>query len=76
MAYLAEDVITPGEMALCEQLQNHLTDINTYKESDLCGSSSMRERVFVSTVHKAKGLEFDNVILFDCMDNAMLNMIF
>ena len=69
MAYLAEDVITPGEMALCEQLQNHLTDINTYKESDLCGSSSMRERVFVSTVHKAKGLEFDNVILFDCTDS-------
>lgn len=69
MAYLAEDVITPGEMSLIEQLQDHLTDINTYKESDLCGSSSMRERVFVSTVHKAKGLEFDNVILFDCTDS-------
>lgn len=69
MAYLAEDVIGPGESSLLEQLQNHLTDINTYKESDLCGSSSMRERVFVSTVHKAKGLEFDNVILFDCTDS-------
>lgn len=68
MAYLAEDVVAPSERSLYEQLQAHLTDINTYKESDLCGSRSMTERVFVSTVHKAKGLEFDNVILFDCTD--------
>ncbi|MCR4852937.1 MAG: UvrD-helicase domain-containing protein [Prevotella sp.] len=69
MAYLAEDVVDPSERSLYEQLQGHLTDINTYKESDLCGSRSMRERVFVSTVHKAKGLEFDNVVLFDCTDS-------
>ena len=25
----------------------------------------MRDRVFISTVHKAKGLEFDNVIITD-----------
>ena len=68
MAFLAEDVVGKEERSLQEQLQNHLTDINTYKESDLCGSSSMRERVFVSTVHKAKGLEFDNVIVYDCTD--------
>ena len=68
MAYLAEDVVLPHERSLYEQLQGHLTDINTYKESDLCGSRSMTERVFVSTVHKAKGLEFDNVVVFDCTD--------
>ena len=28
----------------------------------------MSDRVFVSTVHKAKGLEFDNVIVFDAVD--------
>jgi DNA helicase-2/ATP-dependent DNA helicase PcrA len=28
----------------------------------------MQERVFVSTVHKAKGLEFDNVIVFDAVE--------
>ena len=28
----------------------------------------MKERVFVSTVHKAKGLEFDTVIVYDAVD--------
>ena len=28
----------------------------------------MTERVFVSTVHKAKGLEFDNVVIYDVTD--------
>ena len=68
MAYLAQDVVERGERTLAEQLQHHLADINTYKESDLCGSTSMTERVFVSTVHKAKGLEFDNVVIYDVTD--------
>ena len=38
------------------------------KEADLCGAPSIGERVFVSTVHKAKGLEFDNVIVFDAVE--------
>lgn len=38
------------------------------KEADLCGSASMDERVFVSTVHKAKGLEFDHVIVYDAVE--------
>ena len=38
------------------------------KEADLCGASSMTERVFVSTVHKAKGLEFDHVIVYDAVE--------
>ena len=56
-----------GEESLYEQLAAHLQEINTMKEADLCGSKSMRERVFVSTVHKAKGLEFDNVIVYDAV---------
>ena len=42
--------------------------LNTLKEADLCGSRTMREKVFVSTVHKAKGLEFDNVIVYGVTD--------
>jgi DNA helicase-2/ATP-dependent DNA helicase PcrA len=38
------------------------------KEADLCGSVSMQERIFISTVHKAKGLEFDNVIVYDAVE--------
>ena len=29
--------------------------------------------VFVTTIHKAKGLEFDNVIVFDAVDGRMPN---
>ena len=53
---------------LVTQLEAHLQELNTLKEADLCGSVSMQERVFVSTVHKAKGLEFDNVIVFDAVE--------
>ena len=45
-----------------------MADLSTLKEADLCGSSSITDRVFISTVHKAKGLEFDNVIVFDAVD--------
>lgn len=74
--YLAIDLLGKGEdgnheaqsvTSLYEQLSRHMQDINTLKEADLCGSKSMQEKVFVSTVHKAKGLEFDNVIVYDAV---------
>ncbi len=49
-------------------LQRHYAELCTLKEADLCGSRSMKERIFVSTVHKAKGLEFDSVIVYDAVD--------
>ena len=54
--------------SLAEQLSRHYSDLCTLKEADLCGSASMTERVFVSTAHKAKGLEFDSVIVYDAID--------
>ena len=73
-AYLATDMIdTTSEPSLYEQLANHTMEISTLKEADLCGSSSVRERIFVTTIHKAKGLEFDNVIVFDAVDGRMPN---
>lgn len=54
--------------SLAEQLSHHYTDLTTLKEADLCGSEDMDERVFVSTVHKAKGLEFDNVFVYAAVD--------
>lgn len=50
---------------LLAQIANHIVEMSTLKESDLCGGDVVDERVFVTTVHKAKGLEFDNVIVFD-----------
>ena len=65
--YLQYDVIHTTETPyLLQQLERHLLTINTLKEADLCDSESMRrrgEKIFVTTVHKAKGLEFDNVIV-------------
>lgn len=42
----------------------------TYREADLCESSSIEENVFVSTVHKAKGLEFETIIVFESTDGV------
>jgi DNA helicase-2/ATP-dependent DNA helicase PcrA len=71
--YIRQDVISDDEHYLMEQIQKHIMDINTLKEADLCGSKSMKEKIFISTVHKAKGLEFDNVIVFDATDNKYPN---
>lgn len=49
------------------QLERYVTDLCTLKEADLCGSS-LEERYIISTVHKAKGLEFDTVIVYRGID--------
>ena len=69
LRYIEHDLLTPASgHALAAQLAAHMQDIATLKEADLCGATSMTERVFVSTVHKAKGLEFDHVIVYDAVD--------
>lgn len=73
-AYLSGDIIDAAkEPSLYEQLCNHFMEISTLKEADLCGSQSINESIFVTTIHKAKGLEFDNVIVFDAVDGRMPN---
>ena len=66
--YIDVDMVADQEGTLSAQLETHLQELNTLKEADLCGSKSMQERIFVSTVHKAKGLEFDNVIVYDAVE--------
>ena len=63
--YLSQELIQPaGYPTLKSQLERYMGDLMTLKESDLCGSSVVGERFFISTVHKAKGLEFDSVVVF------------
>ena len=70
-SFLRNDVISPNKTpSLKEQLSAHLLDITTYREADLCDSSCIAEKVFVSTVQKAKGLEFDNLIIFEATDGV------
>lgn len=72
--FLSDDIIIQAEApSLAEQLSRHLTEINTLKEADLCSSHTIDDRIFVTTVHKAKGLEFDNVIVFDAVDGRYPN---
>lgn len=65
-------VINPdkSEECLYTQLGNHITELPTYKEADLCDSSIIKENIFVSTVHKAKGLEFENVIVYGVVNGT------
>ncbi len=67
--FIEIDMLTPQSgSSLSEQLGKHMLELSTLKEADLCGAASMRERIFVSTVHKAKGLEFDNVIVYNAIE--------
>ena len=69
--FFEEDVIDVKKYpSLRQQLEAYILDMTTYREADLCESSSVKEKVFVSTVHKAKGLEFETVILFEATDGV------
>lgn len=75
LRYLRIDMLTDEMVAnaLAPQLSQYVIDINTLKEADFCNSKSILERIYVTTVHKAKGLEFDNVIIFDAADGRYPN---
>ena len=74
VGFLSTDVIDSSEYpSLAEQLGRYMMEINTFKEADLCNSASLKERIFVTTIHKAKGLEFDNVIVFDAIEGRIPN---
>lgn len=69
--YFAKDLIDTEQYPyMVQQLDAYITDITTSKEADMCGGESMKEKVFVSTVYKAKGLEFDNVIVVNCNEGV------
>lgn len=51
-----------------DQINSHMSDIKTFSQADLCESGVIKEKVYVMTVHKAKGLEFEHVVLYDAVD--------
>ena len=68
--YLEADLIRDDLYpTLRTQLDRYVTDLCTLKEADLC-SGSLEERYIISTVHKAKGLEFDTVIVYRAIDGS------
>lgn len=72
--FLAKDMMAGEEhLSVRQLLDRHVVEINTLREADLCGGTSMNERLFISTIHKAKGLEFDNVIVYDVVEGRYPN---
>ena len=68
--YIEKDLIrTDLFPTLQSQLERYVTDLCTSKEADMCGGS-LQERYIISTVHKAKGLEFDTVIVYRAIDGC------
>ncbi len=59
---------SPELTHLSQQTERWINDIRTFTEADLCDSDVIDDRVYVLTVHKAKGLEFDTVIVWDVVD--------
>ena len=53
------------------QLVNHLYEFRTFNEGDFFQNGVLDERLFIMTIHKSKGLEFDNVILYDITHGKM-----
>lgn len=71
--FLSIDIIDRLQApTLRQQLDRYLVEITTLRESDLCNSTSMEqcssERFFIATAHKAKGLEFESVIIFNAVE--------
>ena len=70
-SYLSNDLLVrEWDQPLKVQLDKHLKDICTLKEVDLCSSEFVKESYFISTIHKAKGLGFDNVIVTDVTEQT------
>jgi DNA helicase-2/ATP-dependent DNA helicase PcrA len=55
---------------LLTQLQNHLVELTSFTEADLCDSTILTDKVYVMTVYKAKGLEFETVIVYNAVDGT------
>ena len=61
-----------GGATLREQIMTHANELmSSISEGDLVSSTGLvDERVFIMTVYKAKGLEFDNVIILEATDGT------
>ena len=69
--YLSNELLAKAwDMPLKQQLDRYLREIDTLKEEDLCSNNVIPERYIISTVHKAKGMGFENVVITDVTDQS------
>lgn len=60
-----ELVIDPADTTLRAQLGRHLYELTSFNEADLFTNNIVKEKISILTVHKAKGLEMDNVLMYN-----------
>lgn len=53
-----------------QQLVGHIYEFRTFNEADLYQNGIITERLHIMTIHKAKGLEFDNVFIHDVSEGV------
>lgn len=53
-----------------QQVNNHLYELRTFNEGDLFENGIVNEHIHIMTIHKAKGLQFDNVIVCDVSEGS------
>ena len=53
------------------QLINHIYEFRTFNEADLYQNGIISERVHIMTIHKSKGLEFDNVFIHNATEGVI-----
>lgn len=72
VAFLSQAVFSgeEGTAPLRDHVARHLSELKTFTQADLCESGVLKEKVFVMTVHKAKGLEFEHVIMYNALDDV------
>ena len=68
--YIDYDTKDDSYDSLKERLKEYLPKYNLLRESDLYFG---KQKILLSTVHKAKGLEFDNVIITEVVDGIYPN---
>ena len=68
----SEWVDNEREETLFDQINAHVNDMTaSINEGDLVNSEDLiRDRVFIMTVYKGKGLEFDNVVILNANDGV------
>jgi len=58
-------VIRDEDKYFNHQLTRHLYEFRTFNEADLFQNGIVNENIHIMTIHKAKGLQFDNVFIFN-----------
>ena len=61
-----------NEQTIFDEISNHINDMTaSISEGDLVNSEDLiHDRIFIMTVYKGKGLEFDNVVILEANDGT------